>query len=102
MKKGKDLVSFLDELPHKQRFELAMIIHYKMYSGVKFFDDKDKSFIAWISPILRALHVEDQKYIYKEGEEITESKSIYFYKKFLYSVLFGEGRCGICTSKVQK
>ena len=27
MKKGKDLVSFLDELPHKQRFELAMIIH---------------------------------------------------------------------------
>ena len=76
------MVQFMDELPHKLRNELAMVIYQKLYSGIKFFKqlEKDKSFIAWVSQILRAINVEDQKYIYKEGEEITESKILFFIK----------------------
>lgn len=47
-----------------------------MYIAVTFFKDKDKSFIAWISTMLRPTNVEEGRYIYKEGEEITESKII--------------------------
>ena len=33
-KKSKDLLHFMEELPHKLRLELAMVIHTKLYSGV--------------------------------------------------------------------
>lgn len=66
----------MEELPHKLRLELAMVIHTKLYSGVLYFHHKDKSFIAWISTLLRPINIEDEKYIYKEGEEITEGKNI--------------------------
>lgn len=36
-KKSKDLVSFMDDLPHKLKLELSMVIFYKLYSGVHFF-----------------------------------------------------------------
>ena len=47
----------MEELPAKLRLELAMAIHKKMYSGIKFFNDKDKNFIAWISTFLRPINV---------------------------------------------
>ena len=37
-KKSKDVIQFMDELPHKLKLELAMVIHKKMYSTVKFFE----------------------------------------------------------------
>jgi hypothetical protein len=65
----------MDELPHKLRLELAMAIHLKNYSTVEFFKGKDKSFIAWISTILKPIGIEDEQYVYKEGEEILDGKS---------------------------
>lgn len=68
----------MDELPHKLKSELAMVIHRQMYSHVSFFQDKDKSLITWVSRLIRPINYEDQDYIYKEGEEIFESKALYF------------------------
>ena len=77
-KKQKDNLQFMQELPHKLKLELAMVIHQKMYSTVAFFQDKDKSFIAWVARLIKPINVEDEDYIYKEGEEIVE---IYFLVK---------------------
>ena len=55
-----------------------MIIHKQQYSNVIFFAKKDRSFIAWVSTILRPINIEDGKYIYKEGDEIEE---VYFLVK---------------------
>jgi hypothetical protein len=81
-KKSKDLLNFMEELPHRLRLELAMVIHDKLYNKVKFFEKKDKSFIAWISNILRPIVFDEGRYIYQEGEEITESKYLNFLKPF--------------------
>jgi hypothetical protein len=67
----------MDELPHKLKLELAMVIHRRMYSSVNFFMDKEKTFIAWIAKLIRPVNIEDQDYIYKEGEEIVEGKPLY-------------------------
>lgn len=71
-KKQKDVLQFMEELPSKLRLELAMVIHKSMYSNITYFLDKDKSFIAWISRQIRPMNVDDQDYIYKEGEEVLE------------------------------
>ena len=77
-KKQRDILHFIDELPHKIKLELAMQIHNKTYANVAFFKDKDKSFIAWISTLIRPINSEAEDYIYKEGEEVIE---IYFLVK---------------------
>lgn len=74
-KKSKDVLQFMEELPHKLKLELAMQIHKKMYENVNFFKNKDKSFIAWIGTVIRPFNVQEQEYICKEGEDIAE---IYF------------------------
>jgi hypothetical protein len=78
-KKKRDILQFIEELPHKLKLELAMVIHLKMYSTVDFFMGKDKSFIAWIVTLIRPLNCESEDYIYKEGEEVFESKKIIAY-----------------------
>ncbi len=40
-KKQKDILQFIDELPHKIKLELAMQIHNKTYANVAFFKEKD-------------------------------------------------------------
>jgi hypothetical protein len=40
-KKSKDVIQFMDELPHKLKIELSMAIHKKMYANVKFFKEKE-------------------------------------------------------------
>ena len=79
----------MDELPHKLKSELAMVIHRQMYSHVAFFQDKDKSLITWVSRLIRPINYEDQDYIYKEGEEIFESKPLY-YHSLVYFMVRGE------------
>ena len=49
----------MEELPHKLRLELAMVIHKKMYSTVAFFQEKDKSFIAWVERMIKPMNLED-------------------------------------------
>jgi hypothetical protein len=63
-KKSKDHIQFLNELPHKIKLELAMKIHEQMYQTIKFFKNKDKSFIAWVGTLLRPSIVQDSEYIY--------------------------------------
>lgn len=65
----------MEELPHKLKLELALQIHLKMYSSVSFFQNKDKSFIAWIGTVIRPINIQELDFICKEGEDITE---IYF------------------------
>lgn len=38
---------------------------------------KEKSFIAWIVTLIRPMNFESEDYIYKEGEEVFESKKIF-------------------------
>jgi hypothetical protein len=59
----------------KLKVELSMAIHQKIYSGINFFKEKEKNFIAWVGPILRRMNVQFNDYIYKETELITESNS---------------------------
>ena len=67
----------MEELPSKLRIELAMAIHKKMYSNIKFFQNRDIKFIVWIGMILRPVNIQENDYIFKEGEEITEGKLFY-------------------------
>ncbi len=52
-KKSKDLLLFMDELPHRLRIDLSVKIHEKMHAHVQYFMKKDKTFICWISNILK-------------------------------------------------
>jgi hypothetical protein len=73
----KNVVDFMEDLPTKFRIELAMAIHKKMYANIKFFLDKDKSFIAWVGSLLKPMNVQADDFIYKDYEHVTESKQDY-------------------------
>lgn len=36
-KNSKDIIDFMNELPHKLKIELAMEIHKEIYNGINFF-----------------------------------------------------------------
>lgn len=74
---------FIEELPHKIRVELAMEIHKKIYETINFFKSKDQTFIIWIGTLMRPLNIQEQDYIYKEAEDITESKYPRYLKYFV-------------------
>jgi hyperpolarization activated cyclic nucleotide-gated potassium channel 1 len=74
-KNYNDVKQFLEELPYKLRIELAMEIHKDIYTNIEFFNAKDKSFIAWVGPLLKPLLASEQEYIFKEGDDIKESKN---------------------------
>lgn len=73
-KQQKSNYSYMEELPSKLRLEIALVIHQSLYESIDILKDKDRSFIVWISGVIRQIHVEDSEYIYQEGEEILESK----------------------------
>lgn len=52
-KKQRDVIKFMEELPHKLKIELGTAIHTKMYSAVAFFQGKEHSFLGWISTVVR-------------------------------------------------
>ena len=64
----------MSELPFKLRIDLAMEIHKNIYKNIYFFQNRDKCFIAWIGPLLKPIMAEELEYIYKEGEEVKDSK----------------------------
>ena len=55
-KKQRDILQFIDELPHKVKLELAMEIHKKTYSNITFFKNKENSFIVWVSTLIRPIN----------------------------------------------
>ena len=58
-KKRKDFSQFMEELPYKLKDELKAIMHQKMYSHVNFFQNKDETFLAWISTVVKANIIEE-------------------------------------------
>jgi uncharacterized membrane protein YcgQ (UPF0703/DUF1980 family) len=52
-KKQKDVIQFMKELPHKLKIELSLVMINRMYSNVKFFQDKDNSFIGWVARLIK-------------------------------------------------
>ena len=57
LRKSKDVMHFIEELPHKIRVELAMEIHKKIYETINFFKGKDQTFIIWIGTLMRPLNI---------------------------------------------
>lgn len=89
-KNQRDLTQFMSELPYKLKIELAMEIHKNIYVNIDFFKNRDKSFIAWIGPLLKPFKAQEQEYIYKEGEDIKEGKD-YIRIQLYFSILHGQG-----------
>jgi len=87
----------MEELPYKLKIELAMEIHKNIYRTIEFFKYKEKSFIAWVGPLLRPHKIAEQEYIYKECDEIKECKLNLI---TTHSILFGKRSCRLCTAKV--
>lgn len=58
-KKSKNFLTFIEELPPKLRLEVSAIMHKKMYSTIKFFNSKDRGFIAWIGSVVRPINVQE-------------------------------------------
>ena len=97
-KNSRDIGSFMKELPYKLRIDLAMEIHKNIYHTVDFFKDKERSFIAWIGPLLKPIKISELEYICKEGEEIKESK---FLLTLINCSILLIARCGrICIASL--
>ncbi len=79
----------MEELPHKMRFELALEIHKKMYESINFLKGKDNNFIVWIATFLRPMNVAEHEYIYKEAEEISESKLFLLKRSIVFFLVNG-------------
>ena len=63
----------MNELPYKLKIELAVVINKQMISEITFFKDKtDQTFLAWIGEVLKPLSMQEEQYIFKEGEAIIE------------------------------
>ena len=73
-----ETISFVEELPPKLRIELAFRIHNKILSGIEFFKDKPKDFIAFVGRKLRPIRVKRGQYLYKSGDPLLE---VYFLSK---------------------
>jgi CRP-like cAMP-binding protein len=71
-KNQRDISVFVNELPYKLKIDLSMEIHKTIYKTIDFFKVKEKSFIAWIGPLLKPCNTQELEYIYKEGEDIKE------------------------------
>ena len=66
----------MEDLPYKLRTELAVEIHRDICQNIDFFNKRDKNFITWIGPFLKPHLVGVEEYIFKEGDDIRESKLI--------------------------
>ena len=75
-KQQVEIRELIDNLPHKLKLEVEIVIHAQMYKTIKFFSDKDHVFISWIACITKRQYSEERDYIYKEGEEANECKII--------------------------
>ena len=71
----EDLYNFVQELPHHIQNEMSQIIFKQKYVQLKYFHDRSKSFITWAIQKFKPQYFDQDSYIYKEGDEITD---IYF------------------------
>ena len=84
-----DYSNFVDELPHNLKIEVSLYLHEETYKKMKFLQDKSMSYIAWICPLLKPYYLQNDEYLYFEGDEII---SIFFLKT---------GNCGFVLPKFE-
>ena len=70
------------ELPPQIRSEVARQMYGGMANKVRFFKNKDSTFISLVVPLLQASKISQKDYIYSKGEHPTASNL------FLYNSLF--------------
>jgi hypothetical protein len=58
-KNSRDIIEFMEELPYKLKIEVAMQIHKNIYHTIEFFKLRERSFIAWVGPLLRPIKVSE-------------------------------------------
>ena len=67
--------AFLAELPHGLMVDISLFIYEERYKFIRFFQDKQSSFISWVCPLLRQQIYDENVYIYNEEDDITH---VYF------------------------
>lgn len=59
-----DIKLFLDQLPVKLKSETSLYVYENMYKKIKYFKDKNFSFIIWMCALLKPLFFEENIYFY--------------------------------------
>jgi CRP-like cAMP-binding protein len=62
----------MKELPTTLKNELAILMHRDIIEQVHFLHDKDEIFVAFISPLMKAVKFQGDEYIYNKGSLIDE------------------------------
>jgi CRP-like cAMP-binding protein len=60
--------------------KLAMEVHKQVYHEINFFQNKPKSFIAWVTPMLIQMDIPKDQHVFLEGDVVN----------FIYFILKGE------------
>jgi CRP-like cAMP-binding protein len=67
--------NFVEDLPHQLKVEVSLYIYEERYKKLKFFKNRNATFISWLCPLLKPQFYADDQYIYLEGDDV---KHIYF------------------------
>lgn len=65
-----EINEFLSSLPHKLKMQMQLCIYESRFQKIKFFKDKQLSYIAWFSHLLKPTIKNSDEYIYYEGEDV--------------------------------
>ena len=71
-------MDFVITLPRRLKVELTVIIHHNTMKKIRYFQEKEKDFIAFVGPMLDPYVFKEEQFIYREGDEI---ESIFFISK---------------------
>ncbi len=74
MNDGKK-INLVEDLPPKEKNELAVIMHNKLLSKLKFFEKKNKQFTSFMGPLMKRIKMTKGEEIFKEGDP---ADSMYF------------------------
>lgn len=69
--------NFLSMLTPNLRLELALVIHSKTINTMRFFrkHKDDLNFVTWVCPLLKPMLVQQNQYIFQEGDKVS---NLYF------------------------
>ena len=73
-----DVHEFTEALPNKLKIELSVYLYRDLFSTIYFLRNKNSSFLAWICPLFKPLVIDEDKYIYFEGDHVD---CVHFIKK---------------------
>lgn len=82
-----DVHEFTEALPNKLKTELSVFIYRDLFSTIYLLRQRNSSFLAWICPLFKPLVIDEDKYIYFEGDQVD---CIHFIKK---------GKCSMVLPK---